>query len=174
MQTSAKQMRSVDPILAELDQEAEITKRLLDILPEDKLDWRPHPKSKSLGELAMHIAVLQGNVAELGNEDVRDDRDIPRNDPKAENRAQVLRAFAESLAKAKEIVGATDDEKAVREWQLKMDGRTVVSMPRNVFWRTVLLNHNYHHRGQLSVYLRELDVPLPSIYGPSADTNPFV
>jgi len=87
MQAEAKVMRIVDPILAELDQEAEATRRLLDIIPEDKLDWRPHPKAKSLGELAMHIAVLQGNVAQLGDEDVRDVSDIPRNDPAAESRA---------------------------------------------------------------------------------------
>jgi uncharacterized damage-inducible protein DinB len=173
MQSGAKQMRLVDPILAELDQEAEITKRLLDIVPEDKLDWRPHPKAKSLGELTMHLAILQGNVAELGNEDIREISDIPTNDPEATGREQLLQLFSESLAKAKEIVNSTDDEKAVKEWQLKSGGQTVVSMPRNAFWRTVLLNHNYHHRGQLSTYLRQLDIPLPSIYGPSADTNPF-
>ena len=173
MQTGAKQTRLVDPILAELDQEAEITKRLLDIVPEDKLDWRPHQKAKSLGELAMHLAVLQGNVAQLGNEDVRDVTDIPRSEPDATSRQQLLQTFSESLAKAKEIVDSTDDQKAVREWQLTKDGQTVISMPRNAFWRTVLLNHNYHHRGQLSTYLRTLDVPLPSIYGPSADTDPF-
>jgi uncharacterized damage-inducible protein DinB len=173
MQTGAKQMRLVDPILAELDQEAEITKRLLDIIPEDKLEWRPHQKAKSLGELAMHLAILQGNVAELGNEDVREISDIPRNDPDATGREQILQLFSESLAKAKEIVNSTDDEKALREWRLTNDGQTVISMPRNAFWRTVLLNHNYHHRGQLSTYLRQLDIPLPSIYGPSADTNPF-
>jgi len=173
MQAEAKIMRSVDPILMELDQEAEITKRLLDIIPEDKLSWRPHPKAKSLGELAMHIAVLQGNVAELGNEDVRDVSDIPTSDPEATGRKQILQMFSESLAKAKEIVGATDDEKAARGWQLRKDGEAIFSAPRTGFWRTVLLNHNYHHRGQLSTYLRELDIPLPSIYGPSADTNPF-
>jgi uncharacterized damage-inducible protein DinB len=121
----------------------------------------------------MHLAVLQGNVAQLGNEDVRDVTDIPRSEPDATSRQQLLQTFSESLAKAKEIVDSTDDQKAVREWQLTKDGHTVISMPRNAFWRTVLLNHNYHHRGQLSTYLRTLDVPLPSVYGPSADTDPF-
>ena len=173
MQAEAKIMRIVDPILAELDQEAEATRRLLDIIPEDKLDWRPHPKAKSLGELAMHIAILQGNVAELGNEDIRDVSDIPRNDPTAESREQISRTHSESLEKAKQIVAETDDQKAVGGWQLNKDGQAVISMPRNAFWRTVLLNHFYHHRGQLTTYLRTLDVPLPSVYGPSADTNPF-
>jgi len=173
MQAEAKIMRSVDPIIAELDQEAEVTKRLFAIIPEDKLDWRPHPKAKSLGELAMHIAVLQGNVAELGNEDVREISDIPTSDPEAKDRDQILQAFAQGLAKAKDILNSTDDERAGKEWKLLKEGQTVFSAPRAAFWRTVLLNHNYHHRGQLSTYLRTLDVPLPSIYGPSADTNPF-
>ena len=114
MQAEAKVMRIVDPILAELDQEAEATRRLLDIIPEDKLDWRPHPKAKSLGELAMHIAVIQGNVAELGDEDVRNVSNIPTSDPAAESRAQISQIFSESLAKAKRIVGATEDEKRAR------------------------------------------------------------
>ena len=173
MQAEAKVMRIVDPILAELDQEAEATRRLLDIIPEDKFDWRPHPKAKSLGELAMHIAVLQGNVAQLGDKDVADVSDIPRNDPAAESRAQISQAYSDSLAKAKQIIGGTDDQKAVSGWQLNNGDQVAVAMPRNAFWRTVLLNHFYHHRGQLTTYLRTLDVPLPSVYGPSADTNPF-
>jgi uncharacterized damage-inducible protein DinB len=173
MQAEAKAMRIVDPILAELDQEAEATRRLLDIIPEDKLDWRPHPKAKSLGELAMHIAALQGNVAQLGDEDVRDVSDIPRSDPAAESREQISKIFSDSLEKAKQILNATDDNKAVSGWQLTNGEQVAVAMPRNAFWRTVLLNHFYHHRGQLTTYLRTLDVPLPSVYGPSADTNPF-
>lgn len=171
MQAEAKQMRLVDPILAELDQEAEITKRLLDIIPEDQFDWRPHPKAKSLGELAMHVAQLQGNVAELSVPDTKEFGIPP--DPEATSREQILETFAESLRKAKDIVASTPEEKVTAEWRLTRNGETVASMPRINFWRSILLNHNYHHRGQLSTYLRALDVPLPSIYGPSADTNPF-
>lgn len=172
MQAETKQMRLVDPILMELDQEAEITKRLLDIVPEDKLSWRPHPKAKSLGELAMHVAMLQGGVAEISQLDTKEAGNFP-SEPEATSRAQILAAFAESLKKAKDIVEATDDSRAMAEWRLTKDGQTLLSMPRMNFWRSILLNHNYHHRGQLSTYLRELDIPLPSIYGPSADTNPF-
>lgn len=172
MQAQTKQTRIVDPILAELDQEAEITKRLLDIIPEDKLSWRPHPKAKSLGELAMHVATLQGNVAEIGQLDTKEAGTFPA-DIEATSRAQILEAFAENLKKAKEIVGSTDDARALAEWKLTKDGETLFAAPRAAFWRSILLNHNYHHRGQLSTYLRTLDVPLPSIYGPSADTNPF-
>ena len=172
MQAEAKQMRLVDPILMEIDHEAEITKRLLDIIPEDKLSWRPHPKARSLGELAMHVATLQGSVAELGQPD-RVDVSMIQPDAEASSRAEVLEAFADGLKKAKNIVGSTDNTRALAEWTITKDGENLMTLPRASFWRTVLLNHNYHHRGQLSAYLRELDVPLPSIYGPSADTNPF-
>lgn len=172
MQTEMKQTRIVDPILAELDQEAEVTKRLLDIIPEDKLTFRPHPKAKSLGELAMHVANLQGEVAEIGQPDTKEAGGFPP-DVQPTSRAQIVEAFAASLKKAKEIVGSTDDASAMAEWKLVKDGQTLFAAPRLGFWRSILLNHNYHHRGQLSAYLRELDVPLPSIYGPSADTNPF-
>ena len=172
MQAETKQSRIVDPILAELDQEAEITKRLLDVIPEDKLSWRPHPKAKSLGELAMHLVTAQGNVAELGQLDTKEVGGFPP-DVEATSRAQILEAFATSLKKAKEIVGSTDNARAMAEWTLTKDGKTLMAVPRIGFWRSILLNHTYHHRGQLSTYLRTLDVPLPSIYGPSADTNPF-
>jgi uncharacterized damage-inducible protein DinB len=172
MQAEMKQMRIVDPILMEIDQEAAITQRLLDIIPEDKLSWRPHPKAKSLGELAMHLASLQGNVAALGQPDSAEVPNFPP-DPEATSRAQIIETFAASLKQAKEIVGRTDDARAMAEWSLTREGASLMAMPRMAFWRSILLNHNYHHRGQLSTYLRELDVPLPSIYGPSADTNPF-
>jgi uncharacterized damage-inducible protein DinB len=172
MQAEAKITRLVDPILMEIDQEAEITKRLFDIIPEDKLSWRPHPKAKSLGELAMHIAWLQGAVAELAQPESVELPNFPP-DPEATSRAQIMEVFSESLQKAKEIVNASEGQ-AMAEFTITKDGRTITAMPRIAFWRSILLNHNYHHRGQLSTYLRQLDVPLPSIYGPSADTNPFV
>ena len=172
MQAETKQVRIADSILAEMDQESAITKRLFDVIPEDKLGWRPHPKAKTLGELAMHIATLQGSVAEIGDLDSKEAGSFPP-DIQATSCAQIHEAFAESLKKAKEIVGSTDDARAVSEWKLTRGDETLFAVPRMGFWRSILLNHNYHHRGQLSSYLRELDVALPSIYGPSADTNPF-
>ena len=172
MQAETRQTRIADAILMEMDQEAETTKRLFDVIPEDKLNWRPHPKARSLGELAMHVATIPGSVAEIAQLDAKEAGTFPV-DPEATSRAQILEVFAESLKKGKEIVAATDDARAMAEWKLTKDGSTLMAMPRAGFWRMVLLNHNYHHRGQLSAYLRELDVELPSIYGPSADTNPF-
>jgi uncharacterized damage-inducible protein DinB len=172
MQAETKQMRIADSILMEMDQEAETTKRLFDVIPDNKLDWRPHPKARTLGELAMHVAQIPGSVAEIANLDSKEAGTFPT-DPAATSRAAILAAFADSLKKGKEIVAATDDARALGEWKLVKDGETLMAMPRVAFWRAILLNHNYHHRGQLSAYLRELDVELPSIYGPSADTNPF-
>ncbi|MEO6391809.1 MAG: DinB family protein [Pyrinomonadaceae bacterium] len=171
MQTETRPTRIADAIVAEMEQEAATTKKLLEIVPEDKLTWRPHPKAMSLGRLAMHIAILQGGVAELADLDSTEPPNFP--EPEATSRAEILEAFAASQAKARAIVGGTDDARALAEWKLTKDGATLLAMPRAAFWRSILLNHNYHHRGQLSTYLRELDIPLPSIYGPSADTNPF-
>jgi uncharacterized damage-inducible protein DinB len=142
------------------------------VIPDDKLGWRPHPKARSLGELAMHIATIPASVAEIADGDTKEAGTFPV-DPEATSREQILAIFAENLEKGKQIVAATDDTKAMSDWSLTKDGNTLMTMPRAGFWRMVLLNHNYHHRGQLSAYLRELDVELPSIYGPSADTNPF-
>ena len=172
MQTETKRQGLVDSILMEIEQEAVVTKRLLDIIPEDKLSWRPHPKAKTLGGLAMHLATLQGSVAESSSTDITERPMFPP-DPQPKSREEILRAFADSQAKAKKIVASTTDERALAEWKLVQGERTILSMPRASFWRSVLLNHNYHHRGQLSTYLRQLDVELPSIYGPTADVDPF-
>ena len=172
MQAQTRQTTIADSILMEMDQEAEATRRLFNVIPEDKLSWRPHPKARSLGELAMHVATIPSSVAEIAQMDTKEAGTFPV-DPEATSRAQILEVFEDSLKKGKEIVAATDDTRAAAEWKLTKDGATIMAMPRIGFWRMVLLNHNYHHRGQLSAYLRELDVPMPSIYGPSADTNPF-
>jgi uncharacterized damage-inducible protein DinB len=172
MQAEARQTRIADAILMEMDQEAEATRRLFNVIPEDKLEWRPHPKARSLGELAMHVALIAGSVAEIAEMDTKEAGGFPV-DPVATGRAQLLEAFEDSLKKGKAIVAATDDARAMAEWKLVNEGQTLVAMPRAAFWRSILLNHYYHHRGQLSAYLRELDVVMPSIYGPSADTNPF-
>lgn len=171
MQAETRSTKIADAILMEMEQEGATTKKLLEIVPEDKLTWKPHPKAMSLGQLAMHIAGLQGGVAELGDLDEVAPPDFPQ--PEAASRAEVLEAFAESQQKAREIVGGTDDTRALAEWKLTKDGQTILAMPRAAFWRSIMMNHNYHHRGQLSTYLRELDIPLPSIYGPSADEKPF-
>jgi uncharacterized damage-inducible protein DinB len=164
-------MRLVDSLLMELDQEAQTTKRVLERVPDDKLAWKPHPKSYSLGQLALHIASVPGNVAAGAAQDSFEAPNFSQPEPK--NRQEVLDTFSKSLASAKDTLNNMDDARLMSTWNLTRNGKVLLSVPRIGFIRSVLMNHNYHHRGQLSVYLRLLDVPVPSIYGPSADENPF-
>jgi len=169
MQAQQSSSMIAEAIKAELEQEATATRRLLEIVPEDRLTWKPHPKAMSLGQLALHIAVVQGAVAEATLNDTVSVPDFVHSE--AESRDEILAAFDNSLKKAKEIISSTSDERALTEWKIVDGDRTVLAMPRASFWRTVMLNHVYHHRGQLSTYLRQLDIPLPSVYGPTADTS---
>jgi uncharacterized damage-inducible protein DinB len=164
-------MRLVDSILMELEQEAQTTKRVLDRIPDNKLAWRPHPKSFSLGQLALHIASAPGNVAAIAAQDTVEAPNFAQ--AEAKSRQEVLDAFSKSIASAKDTLKNMDDARLAAPWTLTRNGKVVMSVPRIGFLRSVLMNHVYHHRGQLSVYLRMLDVPVPSIYGPSADENPF-
>lgn len=164
-------MSLVDCILTEIDQEAQTTKRVLDRIPEDKLAWKPHPKAFSLGQLALHVASVPGSVAALA---VPDSMEAPNfSQPEAKTRQEVLDTFSESLKTAKDTLSKMDDARLMSTWSLTKNGKVLMSIPRIGFIRSILMNHNYHHRGQLSVYLRILNVPVPSIYGPSADENPF-
>ena len=163
-------MRLVDRILAELQAESAATRRLLERLPEDKLGWKPHPKSMSLGALANHVATIPAVIAEMAVPDVQE---LVRSDAwPAPAKQDVLANHDKSLQRATEILGGFDDAQLQVTWKLMKGGQEVMSLPRAGLLRAVLLNHLYHHRGQLSVYLRLLDVPLPSTYGPSAD-EPF-
>jgi len=164
-------MKLAESILMEMDQEAQTTKRVLDRIPDDKLGWRPHPKSFSLGQLALHIASAPGTVTAIALQDSVEAPNFAQAEPKS--RQEVLDTFSKSLESAKDNLKKMDDARLAATWSLTRNGKVVMSVPRAGFLRSVLMNHVYHHRGQLSVYLRMLDVPLPSIYGPSADENPF-
>jgi uncharacterized damage-inducible protein DinB len=164
-------MSLADTILVELDQESHTTKRVLDRVPEAKLSWRPHPKSYSLGQLALHIATTQGRVASLAAMDTVEAPVFAQ--PEPATRREIFDAFSKSVEDAKSVIGPMDDPRLKSTWTLTKNGQPIMAIPRIDFLRSVLLNHVYHHRGQLSVYLRLLDVPVPSIYGPSADENPF-
>ena len=165
-------MAITEPILREMDQEAAATRRLLERVPEEQLKWRPHPRSDSLGQLALHVAQIPGAVSAITTLDVFEAPSF-QDRPEAVSRRQLLETFEEGLAAARKIVSGMDEAKLAEPWTLQRNGQVVFTSPRGDIVRTILLNHYYHHRGQLSVYLRMLDVPLPSIYGPSADENPF-
>ncbi len=164
-------MKLSESILMELDQEAQTTKRVLERIPDDKLAWKPHPKSFSLGQLALHIASVPGGVTTIAMQDSVEAPNFAQSEPRS--RREVLDTFSKSLETAKGNLNKMDDVRLAETWSLTRGGKVVMSAPRGAFLRSVLLNHVYHHRGQLSVYLRMLDVPVPSIYGPSADENPF-
>lgn len=159
-------------LMQELEQEAQTTRRVLERVPNDKLSWRPHEKARTLGELAMHVAIVPGAVAELfgGPSPAQ----VPQfQDPVANNAAELIPLLDESIAKAKRILTGMDQETFDATWQMMKGDKEIFALPRASLLRSIMLNHWYHHRGQLSVYLKELDVPIPSIYGPSADENPF-
>jgi uncharacterized damage-inducible protein DinB len=164
-------MTIIDGLLAELEQEAATTRRVLERIPQEHLSWRPHPKSMSLGQLALHVATVPGLVAEIAAVDIAAPNSF--NQPEAATAAELVPALTESVAKAKRALGAYDDAKMAATWRLQKGGREVLAMPRVAFVRAIMLNHWYHHRGQLLVYLRLLNLPVPSVYGPTADENPF-
>ena len=166
-------MRIVDAFLQELVQEAKATRRLLERVPEGRLTWKPHPKSMTLGQLALHLANINGGISGMGMQDAYSIEPSAFLNPQPASTADILAAFEKGLADAKERLSQVDDQKIMAGWELKAGDKTLAAMPRVALYRALLCNHQYHHRGQLSVYLRLLDVSIPSIYGPSADENPF-
>jgi uncharacterized damage-inducible protein DinB len=162
----------VDGLLQELEQEAETTRRVLERVPNNQLGWRPHEKARTLGELAMHVATVPGNIAELASRSPVQVQNTPEVSPGSA--AELVPALEQSVAKAKRMLGGMDDATLHATWTLMHGDREILAMPRAAFLRSVMLNHWYHHRGQLSTYLRTLGQPIPSIYGPSADENPFM
>jgi len=164
-------MKLAEQIVAELENEAQTTKRLLERIPDGKLSWKPHVKSFSLGQLALHIAAVPGGIAGAVMSDTMEAPNFAQEE--AKSRDEVLKTFTKSITAAKDTLNTMDDSKLNSSWSLTKNGRTIMSMPRVAVVRSIMMNHVYHHRGQLSVYLRLLDVPIPSIYGPSADENPF-
>ncbi|WP_199614331.1 DinB family protein [Paenibacillus alkalitolerans] len=160
-------MNYSDLLIAELKREAQATRRVLERVPEDKLSWKPHEKSMSLGQLALHTASVIGGVAELLNESPREVPDVPLSE--AASLGEILSALDKYAAIAENKLLAWGEAGLMETWTLTREGVPVIQVPRMEMVRTIMLNHWYHHRGQLTVYLRLLGVPLPGIYGPSAD-----
>jgi uncharacterized damage-inducible protein DinB len=156
-------------LLPELDQEMAATRTCLERLPEDKLDWRPHPKSWTLGELSAFMAILPTWVTTTIALDSLDLAGTPQTGKPARSRAALLESFDNHVAAAREALRDATDEHLMGPWTLLKGGKTLLTQPRSAILRGFALNHLIHHRGQLTVYLRLLDVPVPAIYGPSAD-----
>lgn len=155
-------------LLQEFDEEMRNTRKLLEVIPDGKLNYRPHAKSMTLAELATHVATLPGWTKSLLDEDVLD---LPP-DMKGElagSRAQLLQMFDQGVTEARGRIRAASDEYWQTTWTFKIGGNTLLAKPRAAVMRSEILNHLVHHRAQLGVYLRLNHVAIPGMYGPSAD-----
>jgi uncharacterized damage-inducible protein DinB len=165
-------MVTIKELLQELEQETHSTRRVLEQIPQDRLGWKPHEKSMTLGQLALHVAGLPGRIAELSTRPSFDVRtQIPR--PSPASVAELLAELERSVETAKGILGGMEDAALSIPWRMVDGEREIMAMPRVALLRTVLFNHWYHHRGQLTVYLRMVGARVPAVYGASADENPM-
>jgi uncharacterized damage-inducible protein DinB len=173
MTTTATVLSPIQLMTHEFRDEVAATKRILDRIPADKLTWKPHPKSMSLGQLSLHVAVIPNRICGLVKSDHFDVSTANFNPPQPANLEEIQAGFAESVRTAEAYLTGLTEDSASENWRLMMKEKQLSSRPRIAVIRTLMLNHWYHHRGQLSVYLRLLDVPLPVVYGRTADENPF-
>lgn len=157
-----------DVLLPEFDREMSTTRALLERVPADRADWRPHPKSRPLGQLAMHLTQIP-RLATRAMRETEVDAGSGGPPPRLESTAGLLAAFDESVSAMRRAIESVSDDDLRARFTFKAGGKEIFSVPRTAMLRTFLLNHMIHHRGQLTVYLRLNDVPLPSIYGPTAD-----
>lgn len=164
-------MSIADDFVMELEQESAATRRVMERLPEDKFSWKPHPTSMSLGQLAMHVAQVPGSVSKMLSADLTEPPQGGQ--AEAKSRAELLDSLTASLNDGKARLQGWDDSQMMAPWTFSVGGKTIMSAPRAGMVRMIMFNHLYHHRGQLQVYLRLLGVPVPSVYGPTADENPF-
>ncbi len=161
-----------DALLPEFDQEMANTRKTLERVPEDKFAWKPHPKSFSMIALATHIATMTGWAADTmakESSDISPPGAPPYKEELAASRKDLLAKFDQSVTAARAALAGASDEAFMKNWSLLAAGKTLFTMPRIACIRTFVMNHVIHHRAQLGVYLRLNDVPVPSIYGPSAD-----
>ena len=158
-------------LLPEFDREMSTTRRLLERVPEERFTWKPHPKSWSLVELATHVATLP-SWGTMALKESEFDRSGPNTNTAAASRADLLARFDKNVADARSALVGISDPELMSPWTFKQNGQKIFTMPKAAVWRSFVLNHLVHHRGQLSVYLRLTDVPVPAMYGPSADEAP--
>jgi len=161
------------PLIKEFENETAITRRLLALVPEDQFDWRPHPKSFSLAELTSHLVNLTGWVRlTLTQNELELDPDA-HSPWKAAGRDDLLATFDRHVTDSLTVMKERTDDVLQQNWSMKMCGKTIWEMSKGAVLRTFIFSHLIHHRGQLTVYLRQLEIPLPSVYGPTADEPMF-
>jgi uncharacterized damage-inducible protein DinB len=157
-------------LLAEFDHEIGATRRLLERLPDDRLSWTPHEKSWTAAGLATHLANIPTWAMPVLDQTSLDLAALPPRRAALTTRSEILQLFDDSAARARDCMDKTDAEYAAL-WRLDREGQTMLTVPRLTAFRKFVLNHLIHHRGQLTVYLRLLNVPLPPLYGPTADES---
>ena len=162
-------MTIIDSLREEFEHEAQTTRRHLERLPDDKLGWRPHEKSFTAGGLASHIVECVAWTDSIFTQDELDFDPAVYRPWQAASVADLLKAFDDKVAGGRRALEGVADEDLTRPWSLKILGRVRFEKPKAAVFRDFTLSHLIHHRGQLSVYLRLLDVPVPGSYGPSAD-----
>jgi uncharacterized damage-inducible protein DinB len=161
-------MNIAETLLPEFDHEMANTRIVLERVPDDKLTWKPHPKSWDMAHLAHHLATIPSWGADTMNTDSLDYTGY-QPPPAPESRAEILAAFDKGVVSARAALAGAADEKFMQNWSLSANGQTFFTMPRIAVLRSFVMNHAVHHRAQLGVYLRLNDIPVPAIYGPSAD-----
>jgi uncharacterized damage-inducible protein DinB len=165
-----------EALLPEFDQEMATTRKTLERVPEEKFDWKPHEKSTTLGGLATHLANLPswvGHTIDKEELDMAPPGQPPLRIEPARTRDEVLAAFDRNVAAARAALAGASDERLLGPWTLLQGGNRVLTLPRAAVLRSFVMSHSIHHRAQLGVYLRLNDIPVPSVYGPSADEAPF-
>ncbi len=169
-------MPFVDTLLPEFDQEMANTRRVLERVPDDRLDWRPHAKSWTMGALATHVATLPSWTIETVNRselDIAPEGKPPERPSEAKSREELLQRFDGHVAAARAALPGVTDGAMFQNWTLLHGGKQILSLPRAAVLRSFVLSHIIHHRAQLGVYLRLNDIAVPAIYGPSADEGGF-
>jgi len=159
-------------LIGEFDHEMANTRKALERVPDEKFDWKPHTKSFSMGALAGHLAFIPQwakATIETPEFDVNPPGGQQVQPPPMKTRADVLAYFDKGVAEARSALLAVSDENLMKQWSLLAGGKTIFAMPRIAVLRGMIMNHMVHHRGQLTVYLRMNDLPVPALYGPSAD-----
>lgn len=159
-------------MLSEFDQEMQNTRKVLERCPDEKWSWKPHEKSGTLGWLACHVGTVPEWIAMTINTSELDYAPVDGpayEPPKINNRQELLAAFDKAASEARTALANVSDADLMQDWTLLAGGQKIFTMPRAACVRGMCLNHLFHHRGQLTVYFRLLGVPVPGLYGPSAD-----
>jgi len=161
-----------DFLLPEFDQEMANTRKVLERVPEDRFDFTPHPKSWKMQGLATHVATIPSwttYTIELDSLDIAPPGEPPYKSPEFTSQKDLLEKFDQNVAAARSAIAGASDETLLKPWSLLAGGKTLFTMPRAAVIRSMVMNHGIHHRAQLCIYLRLIDVPMPGMYGPSAD-----